>query len=211
MKSMTVVAAGFVAVGFGVVSYIMIRIEPGMGFATPADYFDPVKVTAGYASVPWLVVNLLYLLFPVALFVLAKSSAQERFSAFGLAAAAAGLFLGIIDRVAIQLPSLLPSDKEVHAAVAAMLPIRLAVLKTTVVMLGLFAWRTTRASDGHGVGMRSWRVLGWVVLAVSIAFLFVFIPAPIAFCVWAAGLTVKATLDKGDASKTHPLDEGVAA
>jgi hypothetical protein len=191
MKSATLWAAGFLAFGFGVVSYVMIRIEPGMGFVTPADYFDAVKVTAGYASVPWLVVNLLYLTFPVAIFVLAKSSLPERFSQLGLAAAFAGLFLGTIDRVGIQLPMLLPSEQEARVAVAAMLPIRFAVLKTAVFMLGVFAWGTTRASDGHSIPMRLWRVLGWLVLAVSIAFLFVFIPAPIAFCVWAAGLTVK--------------------
>lgn len=191
MKSPTVLAAGFLAFGFGVVSYVMIRVEPGMGFVTPADYFDPIKVTAGYASVPWLVVNLFYLTFPVAVFVLGRSSVPERFSQLGLAAAVSGLFLGTIDRAGMQLPTLLPSEQEVRVAVAAMLPIRFAVLKATVLMLGVFAWGTTRTNDGRGIPMRLWRALGWLVLVVSIAFLFVFIPVPIAFCVWATGLTVK--------------------
>ena len=189
MKSPAVWAAGYLALGFGVVSYIMIRVEPGMGFVTPADYFDPVKVTAGYASTPWLVVNLLYLTFFVAVLVLARTSVSEQFSQLGLAAAVSGLFLGTIDLAGIQLPLLLPSEQEVRVAVAAMLPIRFAVLKATVLLLGVFAWGTTRASDNRGLPMRLWRVLGWLVLAVSITFLFVFIPAPIAFCVWAAGLT----------------------
>ncbi len=201
MKSASAWAAGYLAFAFGVVSYIMIRIERGMGFVTPADYFDPVKVTAGYASVPWLVSTILYLPIPIALFVLAKTSVQDqRVSQFGLAAAALGLFLGTIDLVGIQLTSLLSSEQEVQAAVAALLPIRFAVLKTTVVMLGLFAWGTTRASGGHGIGMRSWRVLGWVVLAVSVLFLFVFVPAPIAFFVWAVGLTVACVLQREPAT-----------
>jgi hypothetical protein len=190
MKSATTLAAAVLAVGFGVVSYIMIALEPGMGFVTPADYFDPVKVTAGYASLPWLVSTLLYLTFPVALFVLAKASAQERVSQFGLTSAALGLLLGSIDLVGVQLSSLLSGKENLQAAVAALLPIRFAVLKATVVMLGLFAWGTTRESVGHSIGVRSWRALGWMVLGVSIVFLFVFVPAPIAFFVWAAGLTL---------------------
>ncbi len=211
MKSATALAAGYLAIGFGVISFIMIRIEPGMGFVTPADYFDPVKVTVGYASVPWVVSSLLYLTFPIALFVLARSFVQRGVSQLGMAAAALGLFLGSIDRVGVQLPSLLSRGEEVQVAVAALLPIRFAVLKTTVVVLGLFAWGTTRANDGHGIGMRSWRILGWAVLAVSVAFLFVFLPAPIAFSVWAAGLTVKCALGaRGDAPRSAGLAEAAA-
>jgi hypothetical protein len=86
----------------------------------------------------------------------------------------------------------------VQAAVAAILPIRFAVLKTTVVMVRLFAWGTTRASEGHCIGVRTWRALGWIVVAVSVLFLFVFTPAPIAFFMWAVGLTVTCILQRGD-------------
>lgn len=210
MKSATALAAGYLAFAFGVVSYIMIRIEPGMGFTTPADFFDPVKVTAGYASIPWLVSTLLYLLMPVALFVLARSFVHERVSQLGLVAAALGLLLGSIDLVGVQLHSLLSSEEQVQVAVAALLPIRFAVLKATVVTLGLFAWGTTRARKGHGIGVRSWRVLGWVVLVVSVAFLFVFLPAPIAFFLWGVGLTLTCMVQRGDAPSSPRLAESVA-
>ncbi len=208
MRSATALAAGYLAFGFGVISFIMIGVEPGMGFVTPADYFDPVKVTAGYASLPWLVSTLLYLTFPVPLYVLARSSPQKHVSQFGLAAAAIGLLLASIDAVGIELSSILRSKEQVQPAVAALLPIRFAVLKATVVMLGLFAWGTTRSSGGHGIGGRSWRVLGWVVLAVSVAFLFVFLPAPIAFFIWAAALTLKCALERGDTPGSERVSQG---
>ncbi len=199
MKSATALAAGYLAFGFGVVSFIMLGIEPGMGFVRPADYFDPVKLAAGYASKAWLVSSLLYLTFPVPLFVLARSSAGKHVSHFGLAAAAVGLLLATLDLVGTQLPSLLPGEQEVRVAVAAMVPIRYAVLKATCVLLGLFAWETTRATAGHGLAVRGWRALGWLVLAVSVASLFVFVPVPVAFFLWAVGLTVACTRQKGEA------------
>ncbi len=94
-------------------------------------------------------------------------------------------------------------------AVAALLPVRFAVLKATVVVLGLFAWGTTRASAGHGLAVRSWRILGWVVLVVSVGFVFVFVPAPIAFFLWAAGLTLKYALERGAAPVGAHVAEGV--
>lgn len=101
------------------------------------------------------------------------------------------LLLGAIDRVGIQLPSLVSGDEAVRTAVAAMLPIRAAVLKSTVVALGVFAWSTTRASGGRGIATGSWKALGWVVLATSVLFVFVFVPAPWAFAVWGIGLTIR--------------------
>ncbi len=200
MKSATAWAAGYLAFGFGVVSFIMLGIEPAMGFVKPADYFDPVKLAAGYASKAWLVSTLLYLTFPIPLFVLARSSSGKHVSHFGLAAAAVGLLLATLDLVGTQLSSLLPGEEQVRVAAAAMVPIRFAVLKATCVLLGLFAWGTTRAAPGHGMATRAWRGFGWFVLAVSLAFLFVFVPVPVAFFLWAVGLTVACTRQQGEAS-----------
>ncbi len=208
MKSATVLAAADLAVGFGIISYIMLGIEPGMGFTTPGDYFDPVKTAAGYASLPWLVSTIVYLTFPVALYVLARSTGRRGVSQLGLAAAALGLLLGSVDLVGLQLHSLISGQEEVRLAVAALLPIRFAVLKATVVLLGLFAWGTTRAGAGHGLGMRSWRILGWAVLLVSVAFLFVFVPVPIAFFIWAAALTLKCALERGDTPGSERVSQG---
>lgn len=207
MKSAKALAAADLAVGFGIISFIMLGIEPGMGFTTPGDFLDPVKVTRGYASIPWLVSTVIYLTFPVALYVLARSIQRRSISELGLAAAALGLFLACLDAVGIQLRFLLPGEEQVRLAVTALLPIRFAVLKATVVMLGLFAWGTTRTGAGHGPGMRSWRILGWAVLLVSVAFVFVFVPVPVAFFLWAAGLTLKCALEKGDASGSARVSE----
>ncbi len=208
MKSATVLAAADLAIGFGIISFIMLGIEPGMGFVSPADFFDPVKATVGYASMAWLVSTIVYLTFPVALVVLARSTGRG-VSELGLAAAALGLFLGCIDVVGIQLHSLLPTEERVRVAVGALLPIRFAVLKATVVVLGLFAWGTTRANAGPGLAGRSWRILGWVVLVVSVGFVFVFVPAPVAFFLWAAGLTLKYALERGAAPPSARVAEGV--
>lgn len=203
MRSARALAAAYVAVVFGVVSYILLGVERGMGFVTPGDYFDPIKVTAGYASGAWRVSTALYLTLPPALFVLAKTSARQRVSEFGLASAGFGLFLGTLDLVGIQLASFLSNEAQLHAAVAALIPVRFAVLKTTVMMLGLFAWGTTNAAEANGVGGRSWRVLGWIVLALSVIFLFVFVPVPIAFFVWALVLTVNSARHGGGRLSTH--------
>jgi hypothetical protein len=201
MRSATTLAAAFLAFGFGVVVYIAIWVEPAMGFLEPADFFDPGKVAAGLGSTPWLVDNLLFLSFPVAFLVISRSSANELVGPFGLAAAVFFLLLGSMGRAANQLPSFLSSEEELRVALAGMLPVRFAVLKASVVAMGLFAWSTTRSGGGHGLARLAWRAFGWFVLAASVSFLFVFLPLPIVFFPWAIGLTVTSALAGARAGK----------
>lgn len=190
MKRTNVLAASFLGLGFAWVSYVMLLVEPGMGFEGPADFFDPQKVAVGYTTSVWLVSNFIYLAFPVAVMALVLRATDPLLQWSGIASALLWLTVGSIDRVGMQLPDLIASDEALVAAVAATLPIRFALLKGAVVTLGLFAWRTTRTGEAGGPAKRVWRGLGWVVLALSVGFMFVFIPVPIAFAVW--GITLAA-------------------
>ena len=99
--------------------------------------------------------------------------------------------VGAIDRVGIQLPSLVTGELDLRASYVAMLPIRLALLKSTAFALGVFAWRTTRTDWGGGALDKAWRGLGYVMLLVGAGFVFAFIPAPLAILVWATALAVR--------------------
>jgi len=187
------IAGAFLALGFGAVSVILLFVEPGMGFAQVADFFDPAKVLTGAASLAWLSEDLIYLGFGVALGFLAVQSDDRYLRASGLVAATLFFLIGNLGRVLAVLPDLIAEPGQLHAAVLGLLPVRLAALRTCVFALGIFAWRTTREPASEGNGTRAWRSLGYVVLGGAIVFLFVFIPVPLLFAVWAAWLTVRKT------------------
>lgn len=189
MRSASTWAAAFLAVAFGAVSYIMLFVEPGMGISTAADVLDPDKVAAGYTSMVWRVENLVYFAVPFAVATIALQSNDRIQASSGLAGALLFLVVASIDRVGIQLPSLLATEQDVVAATAAFLPIRFAVLKAAVLSFGVFAWSTTRRSSGAGPLNGAWMLLGWAVLAMCVLFLFVALPVPVALCLWGVGLT----------------------
>jgi len=189
MAKSEVVAAGWLAVVFLWTSYVMLLVEPGMGFQTPADFLDPAKVAIGNASVYWLISNLLYLSVPVAVMTVVVSADDRLVQWSGLATSILWLVLGSMDRVGIQLPDLMVSDEAVLAAIAAMLPVRFAILKASAFSFGAFAWSVTRVDRRAGTGPRLWRALGWLILLSSVAFLFVFLPVPIAYALWAVAFT----------------------
>jgi hypothetical protein len=83
----TSIAAAFLAIGFGFISLVLLVIEPRMGFATLADYFDPSKVFAAAASPAWILGDIVYIGFGVALAYLAVTSADAPLGAAGLVAA----------------------------------------------------------------------------------------------------------------------------
>lgn len=191
MEKSTVFAAGFLALGFTWIAFVMLFVEPGMGFESPADFLDAGKVASGYASRAWFVSNLVYLAFPVALTAIAFSSDDALLRWSGMGSALLWLVVASIDRVGVQLPDLMPTDDAVVAAVATTLPIRFAVLKALVVTLGIFAWRSTRVDPAGTDGGFVWRGLGWLVLALSLGFVFVFIPMPVIFAVWSVFLAAR--------------------
>jgi hypothetical protein len=151
-----------------------------------------------------IVSNFVYLGFPIAVMALALRATDPLLQWSGTGSALLWLTVGSIDRVAIQLPDLIASDEALVAAVAATLPTRFAILKGAVVTLGLFAWRTTRIGEAGDPAKRVWRGLGWVVLVLSVGFMFAFIPVPVVFAIW--GVTLAAqharALPRGAAAET---------
>lgn len=191
MRVSKAAAAGLLGAGFAWVSYVLLFIEPGMGFTDPADFFDPEKVAAGYTSLVWSVSSVVYMLFLPALWVIAKSSDAPLVRWSGITAGLLFLVVGAIDRVAIQLPTLLPTSDAVVSGVAAVLPVRFALLKSAVLTLGVSAWGTTRVGPSGGAGDKMWRGFGWLTLLLSIGFVLVFIPVPMVFFLWGTILTVR--------------------
>lgn len=192
MRTSKMLAAGFLAVGFAWVSYVATFVEPDMGFVTlPADFFDAEKVAEGYTSLVWLVSDVIYLAFPVAVMTLVYWADDRLLRWAGAGSSLLWLVIGAIDRIGIELPTLLPTNEAVIAAVAAMLPIRFALLKAAVVTLGVVAWRTTRPGVSPGAAARVWAGFGWLVLALTVAFVFVLVPVPIIFTIWGFALTLR--------------------
>lgn len=186
-------SAVYFALFWGAVCYVAIFIEPDMGFESMADFFDTTKVAGGYeTSVAWRLVTGLMLLLPVAIAVLVHESTDRYRLRAGLASAVLILVVACLDLVGYQLNSLLADGEAVRTAIAAMLPVRFGIQKALVVMLALFAWRTTQASPHRGALNRAWRVSGWVVLALGIVFVFAPFPVPVVFFVWGLGLTIRA-------------------
>jgi hypothetical protein len=162
-----------------------------MGFAGFADYFDTAKVLVGAASTAWLVGDLVYLGFGLALAQLALPSADRYLRTSGLVAAVGFFFIGSLGRILALLPTVIGHPDQLDAALLGLLAVRFAALRTTVFALGLFAWRTTRPGATGDVGSVAWRGLGYVVLAASSVFVFVFVPVPLLFAVWALWLAIR--------------------
>ena len=191
----TSIAAAFLAIGFGFISLVLLVIEPRMGFATLADYFDPSKVFAAADSPAWILGDIVYIGFGVALAYLAVTSADAPLRAAGLMAAVGFFLVGCLGRVAGGITGFVAATNQEEAALLGLLSVRLAVLRTSVFSLGIVAWRTTVTEAGRGPGPVLWRGFGLLVLAASIAFVFVFLPVPLLFAVWAAWFTVRQLRD----------------
>ena len=196
------IAAAYLAVGLAMVVVVMLVLEPAMGFTSVGDYMDPAKVAAHAASTPWLLVDLFYLSLFVPILAIARRSEDRGLLWAGVAGALGFFLVASIDRVAAQLPSLVSDVETRRVALMALLPVCLAVLKTAAMALALFAWRTTCDGEGGGLLDRAWRGMGYLVLATGVLFVFVFVPAPVVFFVWAALLTVRNARRLASAQRT---------
>ncbi len=185
------VAKVFLALGFLFVAIVMLFVEPGMGFAGPADFFDPVKVLRGAATVVWAVEDVIYLGFGIALVYLALRSDDRWLRAAGIAAGVLLVLVANLSRVLALLPGYIDDPVRLDAAASGLLPVRFAALRTGVLALGLFAWRTTRGPADGGREAGLWRGFGYLVLVGAAAFNFVFFPVPLLFTIWAVWYAIR--------------------
>lgn len=185
MRSRVTLPFAFLGVGFAGISFILIAVEPGMGFHSFADYLDPQKVIPQAGSAAWLVGDLLYLGFAVALAALALESGDRLARASAFAAATLFLLVTALDRVLAVLPGAIPEPVHLEAAVLGLVSTRFGVLKVTVLTLAVLAWRTTSGAA------RIWRVLAALLLVAAAAFLFVFLPVPLLFAAWFSAWAVR--------------------
>jgi hypothetical protein len=183
--------AAYLAVGLAMTIFILLVLEPAMGFTGAADYMNPDKIAANLGATSWLLVDLFYMSLFVAILAIAHGSDDRALVWAGVAGAIAFFLVGAIDRAIEDVHGLVADEETRRMALTAMLPVRLAVLKTAAMAMALFAWRTTRSGEARGALDRVWRGLGYLVLATGILFVFVFVPAPVVFFLWAAALTVR--------------------
>lgn len=205
MRAARALSAAFLALGFGVVTFIAVAVEPQMGFTDlPADFFDPELLAVANESTAWQWGNLIYLAIPVATWLLVADSEDAYLRWSGVVAGLLFFLVGAAGQVGFELPALL-SGEDADAALVALMLVRFALLKTAVFAFGVFAWRMTRVRSGSGVVSAIWRAFGYVVLALGIAFIFVLVPVPIVFFLWGVGLTLKMVLGgQGAAAGTLP-------
>jgi hypothetical protein len=191
MKRSEVAAAAFLGAGFVYGTFLFLVLEPGMGFNGLSDFFDPAKVFPATRSPAWIVEGLVYLGFGVALTYLGLSADDRYQRTFGIVAGVFFFLLGCIGRVVGSLPDLIADPVSRDAALLGLLSTRLAVLRATVLALGVFAWRTTlQVEAGAGASM-AWRGFGVLLLIGSASFLFVLLPLPPLFAVWAVWFAVR--------------------
>lgn len=185
MRKGKTAAAAYLALGFTFISFVALVVEPQLGLVEPSDRFDPDKLSA-VASLPIMIVgNAVILGFAFALACLAAVSADGYSRAAGLIGAFGFLMLACLGQVAAGVPTLI--DNSGHQAIAqvSLAAVRMAFLKASVLPLGVVAWRSTLEETGQGNPF-AWRALGLFILAGSIAFVFVTLPLPLLFTLWAA-------------------------
>jgi hypothetical protein len=186
-RASTIVAAGIIAAGFAYVCYVSLLIEPGMGYRTPADYVNPALFLAGTQTMVWYIGELIYIAIGVSC-VYISAQFVDRYTWIAGALAGIGfVFIGILDRVFLDLPTWMASEEQVTASVLGFMPLRLATLRLAAVAFGVFAWRVSIATSMQIRWPKLWRGIGYLALLAAVAFVFVLIPMVFIFLVWSVG------------------------
>lgn len=175
-KTLDTVAAGVLVAGFAYVCYGALVVEPGMGFRTPADYVNPALILAATRTTLWYIGEIVYIAIGVSCVYLAGRFTDRYAWVAGTVAGIGFAFIGILDRVFLDLPTWLGDEQQTTVSVLGFIPLRLAVLRMAAGSFGVFAWRVSMATSIRGRWYTLWRVLGYVMLVAGIVFVFVFIP-----------------------------------
>ncbi|MCB1120118.1 MAG: hypothetical protein KJT03_01105 [Verrucomicrobiae bacterium] len=188
MKALHVSAAVCLALSFAAISLILLVVEPRMGFTETADYFNPVKLQAASTSGVWLTGDILYLLMGLALAGLAWFYPNLYTRTSAILAGTGFILLACFGRSLAMLPANYYNPQVVPPAILGIVTVRFAVLKATVLITAFFAWRTTVPNRGEKIRGVPTRLFGYVILIAGITFVFVFLPLPILFTIWAIWL-----------------------
>lgn len=183
----------WVAVGLGscytVAAGIMLLVEPGMGFHTFADFWNPDLVVPALSTAGWLISDLCHLGSGTLLMIFAASLAapgdalSRLVRNLGIAAGTAFVFVAMIDWAARSLPTLVPDPAELATLSVGYIATRVGVLFAGAFLLGSFV---VAFALEHRHGLPRWFVvLSVIVGASAIVFFLVPSPMPVALAVWA--------------------------
>ena len=171
---------------------ILFFIEPGMGFRSPADYFDLSKVVPALDSLAWLSSNVLHVVTGFALlqFQLELRSArpEERQLAADIGLVAAPLFVivGVCGFVGASLGELLRGDASaLSTSLYALLVTRTCLLFGAITLLGMMILTFSARRDNAAGWLR---LLGLAVGAACILFVVLPAPIPLLLLIWSLAL-----------------------
>ena len=169
------------SIAFLVHSFVLLVLEPAMGFREFADFFDLEKVLPALGSTAWSIGNLMHLLAGFGLLFLAagiQSANIQRSAvtaAFGFAAAPLFVVIGMSGFVGNQLVGVLTETAQRDAALLGMIMgSRTMILYAA---MALFGGMIILLSFQSGLINRWLRIYG--VLAGVAALIFAFFPTPI--------------------------------
>lgn len=171
---------------------ILLFVEPGMGFRSFADFWNPDLVVPALGSAAWLVSDLSHLVNGTLLLVLVASLGTPTtpltrlVSTSGVAAGSTFVLLAMLDRAAAFLPALVTDSGRLATLAVGFIATRAGVLFAALFLLGGFM---LALSVAYRRDLPRWFVvLSFIAGIAAIGFLLVPTPMPVALAVWAFAL-----------------------
>lgn len=186
----------WLAVGLGACyatgAAILLFVEPGMGFRSFADFWNPDLVVPALESTAWLIGDLCHVTSGVLLLLLVATLgvSTNRLSrlarTLGVVAGATFILMAMIDRAASLLPALVAASDTVASLAIGYVATRLGVLFAALFFLGGFVLALAAANRRD---LPRWFVVLSVVVGIAaIGFVVLPTPIPVALAVWAFAL-----------------------
>lgn len=186
----------WVAVGLGacytVAAGIMLFVEPGMGFRSFADFWNPDLVAPALSTTAWLISDLCHLGSGTLLMIFAASltapgdALSRLVRNLCIAAGTAFVLVAMIDWAARSLPALVADPAELATLSVGYIATRVGVLFAGAFLLGSFV---VAFALEHRHGLPRWFIVLSVIVGASAVVLFVVpSPMPVGLAVWAFAL-----------------------
>lgn len=178
--------ASIIALSFLVHSFVLVVLEPAMGFHHFSDYTDLRKVMPALGSVAWAVSNVDHLVLGLGLALFTAGTRFEESAAlrvarvFGVAASCLFVVVGMSGIVGNKLTNLMDAGSA-ETAILGLIGFRMTLLYAAVACFGALILALS-ASPRIG---RIWiRVLGAAVGLLALLFPWVATPVPLLIFVW---------------------------